>query len=123
MAKRKSGSNVNKNTVAPGIQAGLKVSKTTKKSPFAVGNTKSKKKPKEVKTQLKKIKAVAVKGQQEKSDVQLKALHKDMVVKATPAAVAASAKKTPAKGAAKRTAASPAAVKATRQSLNKLLVK
>lgn len=124
MAKRKSGP-TNKGTVAKGIAAGLKTSgsKASKKSPFAVGNTKAqKKKPKEVKTQLKKIKAVAVKPLQEKSDATLKALHEQMVVKKT-TPPAATPKKTPTPSKKKTAAASPAALKATRQGLNKLKVK
>lgn len=124
MAKKKNAAANKKATLAKGVSAGLKSSaKASKKSPFAVGNSKSqKKKPKEVKTQLKKIKAVAVKPLQEKSDATLKALHEQMVVKKAPQAVA-TPKKTATPSKKKGAAATPAALKATRQGLNKLKVK
>lgn len=53
MAKNKSVAK-NKGAAGGAKSAGPK-SKAAKKSPFAVANTKGKKKPKEVKTQLKKV--------------------------------------------------------------------
>ncbi|XP_037939206.1 tRNA (guanine(37)-N1)-methyltransferase [Teleopsis dalmanni] len=68
------------------------------KNVFKVADTKGKKKPKEVKGKLKKVKE-AIKNKQEKADASLKELHKDMVVKkpkATKTTPIKKAKKAPA---------------------------
>ncbi|KAJ6643599.1 hypothetical protein Bhyg_08562 [Pseudolycoriella hygida] len=88
-----------------------KASKATK-SPFKVADTKTKKKPKEVKSNLKKLKA-NVKAQQEKSDEKLKDLHQDMVVK----------KPTEAKKKPEKKKAAPATTRPVREKLTKMQVK